>query len=221
MFDAVGMSLRAVAEHSAYGFPMVFVAGALTSIGPCVAPRFIAVAALTTGQTPGKALGTTASFVGGLAAAYATFGLAASLLGRVTEASSAIYALVAAAMFLGGVATLAAGKPRHCSHSESAPLQRSFGGPFLLGASFACVVSPCCTPLVVGILAYTTAVGNAVYGSALLVTFALGHALPVVAVGGAAGNLGRFFARLQVREATSIVSGALMLAMGLYYAVLA
>ena len=59
------------------------------------------------------------------------------------------------------------------------------------------------------------------YGSALLVTFALGHALPVVAVGGAAGNLGRFFARLQVREATSIVSGALMLAMGLYYAVLA
>jgi cytochrome c biogenesis protein CcdA len=51
--------------------------------------------------------------------------------------------------------------------------------------------------------------------------FALGHALPVVAVGGAAGNLGRFFARLQIREATSIVGGALMLAMGLYYAVLA
>jgi cytochrome c biogenesis protein CcdA len=95
------------------------------------------------------------------------------------------------------------------------------GGAMLLGASFALVVSPCCTPLVAGIVAYTSASGSAAYGSLLLVSFALGHALPIIPVAFGVNRAARLLQRHAVRQAASVVSATLMLALSAYYAVLA
>jgi cytochrome c-type biogenesis protein len=97
----------------------------------------------------------------------------------------------------------------------------SAGASFFLGASFALVVSPCCTPVVLGIVAYTSAAGSAVYGGALLACFAFGHALPLFAAACGARVIGSALQRHAVREAAGVLSAALMLALAAYYGILA
>lgn len=220
MLDPITQGLAAAGTRSVYAAPLIFVAGAASSVGPCVAPRFIAVAGLTAGKSRAQSLVLILAFVAGLTAIYASFGAVASLLGRASQLSTWTYATVALALAAGGLISLWRGQVQ-CSHSHARVNNTSAGGALLLGASFALVVSPCCTPLVIGILTYTSAAGNAVYASTLLACFALGHALPVVAVGfGTSGIMGAL-QRYGVRQAAGVVSATLMLGLAAYYAVLA
>ena len=219
MFDPFSQALRAVAAGSGYAFPLVFLAGAVSSIGPCVAPRFIAVAGLASHQERDRAAISVCSFVAGLMAVYGSFGAAASLLGRVAHISTEVYVFVALTLAAGGIVSLW-NDPRH-THCTARFSARSWGAAFFLGVSFALVLSPCCTPLVLGILAYTSAAGDPLYGSALLACFALGHALPVFAVATGARGVGVILERLVVRQAASVLSAAMMLALAAYYGVLA
>ncbi|HET9097710.1 MAG TPA: cytochrome c biogenesis protein CcdA [Candidatus Baltobacteraceae bacterium] len=220
MVDPFSMGLAAVSTRSVYAPPLVFLAGAASSVGPCVAPRFIAVAGLTAGKSRAQAIVQMFAFVTGLTAAYASFGAVASLLGRATQFSTWTYAALALALALGGLLTLWRGQ-EDCSHAHARANTAGAGGALLLGASFALVVSPCCTPLVIGILTYTSAAGNAAYGSALLACFALGHALPVMGVALGTGGVMGVLQRYGVRRAAGVVSATLMLGLAAYYAVLA
>lgn len=221
MFDPISQSLAAVGARSAYAPVLVAVAGVVSSIGPCVAPRLIAVAGLSAGKSRVRALGLVSAFVAGLTAAYAAFGAVSSLLGRATQLSTYIYVIVAAVLAVGGIITLWRGQ-NDCAHAHQHPSKKgSIGGALLLGASFALVVSPCCTPLVLGILAYTSAAGSPAYGSGLLACFALGHALPIVAVAFGMNGMTAALQRYGIRQAAGVISATLMLGLAGYYAVLA
>jgi cytochrome c biogenesis protein CcdA len=215
--DVVGAGLTAVAYHRANAPVLVFSAGVLSSIGPCVAPRLLALAACVTNAR--RPLRVTLAFVVGLVAAYAAFGAAASLLGQMRALQAWIYAVVAIAAIVGGAWQLVAARP-HVHGEPHVGTAPSLPGVALLGASFAFVVSPCCTPLVVAIAAYAANAADPWYGVALLATFALGHAVPlfVTALGGV--RFGRFLGRVVHAQAVGIVSGALMLGLGAYYALL-
>ena len=159
-------------------------------------------------------------FLLGLVSAYASFGFAAALLGRLLDIANWIYAMVALALLVGGILTLLPPNT-HTACRTYAPTRHGFpmslGGVFLLGASFACVIAPCCTPLVSTIVAYTAAVGDPWYGAALLALFALGHGLPIVLLGLGSGA---FIARVRaavLHEATSVASGALMIVLSAFY----
>lgn len=221
MFDPVSQGLAAAAARSAYAAPLAFLAGAVTSVGPCVAPRFIAIAGMTAGAPRIRVWSLVAAFVAGLTATYAAFGAVSSLLARATAFSTYTYVLVAVALALSGVITLWRDGDR-CDHRHEDPERRyTRGGAFLLGASFALVVSPCCTPLVAGILTYTSQAGTPLYGSALLACFALGHALPVLGVASGMSSVSSALGRFSVRQASSVVSATLMLGLAAYYAILA
>lgn len=210
-----------MSTHSIYAVPLVFAAGAASSLGPCVAPRFIAVAGIAAGKSRSQIIILTLSFIAGLVFTYAAFGAVSSLLLRATQVSGYTYALVAAALAAGGVWTLWREETR-CAHLDYASKHGTgAGAAFLLGCSFALVVSPCCTPLVLGIVAYTSESGNAVYASELLCCFALGHALPVIAVAFGVQRVNALLERYAVRQAASVVSATLMLGLAGYYAVLA
>jgi cytochrome c-type biogenesis protein len=109
----------------------------------------------------------------------------------------------------------------HCTTHVPVRRRAGFGGSFLLGASFALVLSPCCTPLVIVILAYTSTSGDPWYGSALLAIFAVGHALPLLGIGAGAQRVGALLARPRLKSATSTAAATLMLSLAAYYAVLA
>lgn len=218
MIDPIAASAFAVAQRTAAAPFLVWLSGVVSSFGPCVAPRFVALAACSAQARSPRAL--LAAFIGGLVAAYASFGCAASLFVVAHAASSKVYALVAAALFAGGAVTIVRADEGCCGAPSGRAPARSLGGVFLLGASFAFVLSPCCTPLVLMVLAYTSSVGDPLYGAGLLGAFGLGHALPLIALGAAGTGFASAVRRMIPEQAVSIASGALMVGLAGYYALL-
>lgn len=208
MTDALGDALAAVAARSAATYPLVFAAGVVTSIGPCAAPRYVAVAACAhAARHPWRIV---AAFAAGLIGAYVVLGLAAGTAGALWKASTLVYVVLAAALAVSGAVTLWNANGKACAHGGEAcahgdeacvhhgeeythhgeacvhdrgPQNTSLGGVLLLGASSVLVVSPCCTPVVAGIAGLTFASGRSFDGAALLAAFACGHAVPLIAAG--------------------------------------
>ena len=218
MIDVVAAGVQAVAARSALAYPLVFAAGALTGVGPCAAPRFVAVAALANGAVrPAFAI---AAFVAGLVGASVALGLAGGALGAVLAASGLLYA--ALAIVLGTAGMLALWRGDAASHHHDVRVRGSgLSGAFVLGASCALVVAPCCTPVLTSIAGLTTGGGPTLGAAAYLATFGLGHAAPVVAAGAFGTRVAQLLRRLSASQAPAVVSGGLMLALAGYYGVLA
>jgi cytochrome c-type biogenesis protein len=199
----------------------VFAAGVASSIGPCVAPRFIAVTSCITGQR--RPIITLAAFLGGLIGTYMLFGLAASLISDIVTIAPLVYALVAVGLVVGGILTLARAKFRDHDHDheDDVPARpRSLIRTALFGASFALVISPCCTPMIAVIVAYTSLVGHPIYGSLLLAVFGIGHSVPLLCYGLVDARFSRWVSRFSFEQALQIASGTMMLVLGAFYLVL-
>ncbi len=219
MFDPITQGLAAASSQTPFAFPLAFAAGAATCLGPCVAPRFIAAAGLAANRSRRDGALAIASFVAGLVTSYASFGVLAHALERLGALSGWVYGIVAACLAYAGVRELWQDE-KLCAHAERVG-SRGAGQAYFLGASFALVVSPCCAPMLLGIVTYSAAAGNSGYAGALLACFALGHALPVFCVAAGAGGVGAVLRRYALRQAAGVVSATLMLALAGYYAVLA
>ena len=216
MTDPLSEAVATVVRGDATRLPLVVLAGAVTSIGPCVAPRYVALASVLTGER--RAL-TLAAFVTGAMTVYAALGLGAGLLGLVTHNAAAFDAILAAVLAGAGLATLVRGP--QCEHVHRAALQpRRLSGVFSLGAASALVVSPCCTPVVAAVAAFPMLDASPVTRAVLLGAFAFGHAAPIVLLGSAGALCARPLRRWNASAAPSVVSGTLMLALGAYYGLL-
>jgi len=220
MFDPIAQSLRAVSVHSPYAAPFVFSAGVATSLGPCAAPRFVAAAGLGSRNSRARTLRLTAACIFGLASTYALFGAASPLLTRAAQLSPYTYIAVSCALAVCAIAALWR-EESDCRHTLRNARPAGIGAAFLLGASFALVVSPCCTPLLLAVATYGAATGNAAYSAAMLACFALGHAVPIAAAALGAERAAAAFHARSIRSAATVVSAGLMLALAGYYAVLA
>jgi cytochrome c-type biogenesis protein len=218
VIDLLAGTLQAVGSGTAIAYPLAFGAGAVTSAGPCVAPRYLTLAAILHGAARPWAV--IAAYVGGLVAAMIALGLALDLLTLVRNVTTIVDAVLAIALATAGLATLARGGT--CvEHHAHRPQALGVGGIALLGAGGALVVSPCCTPVLLAIagLAVTgSRLGNA---ALLLAAYALGHALPLLLAGAAGAPLVRAFATFAGTHAPATVSGTLMLALASYYGVIA
>jgi cytochrome c-type biogenesis protein len=95
------------------------------------------------------------------------------------------------------------------------------GGPLLLGAASAFVVSPCCTPMLAAIVATAAELGRPLAGAAILACFAIGHALPLFLISSPGTLIGRFRFTGSAAQAPAIIGGALLLCLGAYYGALA
>jgi cytochrome c-type biogenesis protein len=218
--DPIRLAVDAAAAQTAWAPPLAALAGIATSFGPCVAPRFVAVAALVAGRTGTARWKLLAAFAIGLCCAYALVGMTSGLLGRVAAQSAYMYAALALAFGLGGSIALV-WTSHDVGRIAHAPGPASHGGALLLGASFALVASPCCTPIVAALAGIGAASANPWLGATTLGAFAFGHALPLVAAGMGSGRVADALRRWKLEPALATVGGALMLALGGYYALLA
>ncbi len=221
MFDLIGSSFQSMSTGAASASMLVFGVGVLSSAGPCVAPRFIAVTGLVLGESRPAAIQLTAGFLAGLVAVYISFGLLSSLLLRISGFSQQLYLLLAGVMLVGALLALIRPSEQSCAPMNPNLRCPSVGGALLLGASSALVVSPCCTPLLLGIVSYTSAVSNPGYGALLLGCFALGHATPVFILSAGANRLAEIVKHRHMNSAASTVACGLMMFLAGYYAVLA
>lgn len=219
MFDPIALGLRAVAEGSPGAFPLCLAAGIVSSAGPCAAPRLLAITGLAgTGDVRRSRIEPIVTYACGMIAVYALFGASASLFVRSIDLSIPLYGAIAAVLIVCGVLTLWNGRNAH-DHAPAA--KHSPGGTFMLGASSAFVFSPCCTPLMAAIVTFGASSGRPAYAAAALAVFGLGHALPALLLGSFAARIARNVHALGHAQPLAIVTGALFLAMGGYYAVLA
>jgi len=215
VIDPVATTLDAVARHDLARLPLAVAAGAMTSLGPCVAPRYVAMAAVI--ERSGQRGRSVLLFISGLLVGYAALGYGVGLLGALFTFATPLYAVLAIALSACGIAQLLR---RSCAsaHGHGSPVRAS--GVFSLGAGSALIISPCCTPIVAAIAGMNTLDGQPAVSATFFAAFALGHALPLLLLGATGSFVTARFAMCGGGSGAATISGTLMLALGAYYGVL-
>jgi cytochrome c-type biogenesis protein len=207
---------------------MLFGAGVLTSLTPCIYPMIPITAGIIAGtareETPrSRVIGLTLAFVAGLSLVYALAGLLAGLTGQLfgTVAASVWARLVVAGLLavfglaLLDVFTMAA--PARLAGWATGLGGGSYPAVFLLGATSGLVAAPCGAPAFAAVLTWVSTTGSAGLGFLYLFVFSLGMTALLFVVGVSSGVARRL---PKAGAWTSWVKrgcGMVLLLMSLYY----
>ena len=185
--------------------PLLFVAGVLTSLTPCIYPMIPITAAIVGGQTAGETrvarwrpLLLSLTYAIGLAAVYSALGLFAGLTGTLFGTVSTnpwLYFAMANLLVIAGLAMLDVIPVRLPSslvqRAATAGTRGRFSGAFIMGAMSGLVAAPCSAPVMAAVLTWVTMTKSAWLGFAYLFAFSLGMCALLVAVGVSSGTLSR------------------------------
>ena len=184
--------------------PVLFAAGVLTSLTPCVYPMIPITAAIVggTGTGPEKSRRQVAvltfSYVIGLALVYSLLGLLAGLSGTLFGSVSAnpwllfgmanLLLLAALAMLdVVPVSLPSALAAKSATVGEGGRI----GGAFLMGAASGLVAAPCSAPVMAAVLTWVSRTKSAALGFTYLFAFSLGMCTLLVIVGLFSGAVSR------------------------------
>lgn len=190
MFTAEAIQ-GALEGKSMLAYPLVFGAGLLTSLTPCVYPLIpvtVSILGAKKAQSRGKAFLLALSYVLGIAVTYAALGAVAALTGSVFGSVAAnpwvniAMAVLLAALSLNMLEVFQFRLPGLAGASAGAR-QAGVVSNFLLGLAFGLVASPCTAPVLGAVLLWVGKSASVVRGSTLLFTFALGMGAFLLAVG--------------------------------------
>lgn len=195
--------------NPAAALPLLFGAGVLTSLTPCVYPMIPITAAIVGGQSSSEQSGATKAskwrpaglsllYVVGLASVYAGLGLLAGLTGTMFGTVSAnpwAYFTMANLLMIAGLSMLDVLPVR----VPAAIMQRAANagtggraaGALIMGAASGLVAAPCSAPVMAAVLTWVSTTRSALLGFTYLFTFSLGMCTLLVLVGISAGTLSR------------------------------
>ena len=89
-------------------------------------------------------------------------------------------------------------------------------GAAALGGAFAVAVCPLCTPALVVLLGVSASVGSILFGTLLLLAFAIGRAVPILLGGYAVATLEALTPLTRYQRAFEVIGAAVMMLMGIY-----
>lgn len=184
---------------------LLFFAGVLTSLTPCIYPMIPITAAIVGGQVVGgvkpprwRAPLLTFSYVMGLALVYAFLGLVAGLTGTIFGSISTnpwLYFGMANLLILAALAMLDVLPIRLpaalLTRASNAGTAGRFSGAFVMGAVSGLVAAPCSAPVMAAVLTWVTTTKQAALGFVYLFSFSLGMCTLLVAVGLFSGTVTR------------------------------
>ena len=185
--------------------PILFIAGVLTSLTPCIYPMIPITAAIVGGSSVGDAprprartVALTLSYVIGLATAYASLGLFAGLSGTIFGSVSTnpwLYFAMANLLVLAALAMLDVIPVRLptalLTRAATAGEGGKISGALIMGAVSGLVAAPCSAPVMAAVLTWVTATKSGVLGFIYLFVFSLGMCTLLVIVGLFSGSLAR------------------------------
>jgi thiol:disulfide interchange protein DsbD len=185
--------------------PILFIAGVLTSLAPCIYPMIPITAAIVGGTAVGepararsRTVVLTLTYVVGLALAYASVGLFAGLTGTLFGSVSTnpwLYFAIANLLVIAALAMLDVIPVRVPSwlltRAATAGRGGSLYGVFVMGAASGLVAAPCSAPVMAAVLTWVTATKSGVLGFIYLFVFSLGMCSILVLVGLFSGALAR------------------------------
>lgn len=205
--------------------PLVFLAGIVSFISPCVLPlvpgylSVIGGSATTSRKASRNVVPSTLLFLAGFLLMFVALGASASLIGSALRehlvwlnrgAGILIVVFGLSMLGIGWSGTFGAG----WQHVVQSTARR--GGPVLLGVAFAIAWTPCVGPILGTILGLAAESAHLQTGAFLLLVYGLGLALPFLAVALGFGRFLGFFRTLQRHyRVVELVGGALLIAMGL------
>ena len=185
--------------------PILFIAGVLTSLAPCIYPMIPITAAIVGGSAVGEApraraqtVLLTFAYVLGLSLAYASVGLFAGLTGTLFGLVSTnpwVYFAMANLLIVAALAMLEVIPVRVpawlLTRAATAGKGGSLYGVFVMGAASGLVAAPCSAPVMAAVLTWVTATKSGVLGFIYLFVFSLGMCTLLILVGLFSGTVAR------------------------------
>ena len=171
---------------SAGTFAVLFAAGVLTSLTPCVYPLIpitVSVFGARQSEHRARSAALSATYVGGIAAMYSVLGLFAALSGKAFGSFlSSPWVIAVLAVFLVALAASMFGAfeialPYSLQQKLSGVKGAGFAGAFGMGLVAGIIAAPCTGPVLAGVLAYVATQRSAVLGFWMLFTYAVGMGL--------------------------------------------
>ncbi|MGH3004698.1 MAG: cytochrome c biogenesis CcdA family protein [Gaiellaceae bacterium] len=217
-------------EVAGLSLPLVFAAGVVSFISPCVLPLvpgyLSTVSGVTFEEIASHRRGVTrrvgiasALFFAGFLGVFVALGASASVLGALLDDNRLWLNRGAGALIvLFGLAMLGVGwsgtlGPRWTSAVQGAA--RTRGGPVALGVAFAFCWTPCVGPILASVLVLAGASASLASGVLLLAVYGLGLAAPFLLVGFGFTRSLAAFRRIQAHyRAIQASAGVLLVAMG-------
>ncbi len=198
--DFSGLS-DALTANPLAALPLLFVAGLLTSLTPCVYPMIPITVALVGQESVGarqsrwRPLLLTLSYVVGVALVYAILGVIAGMSGTIFGSISSnpwLYFLQANVLLLAGLFmldvftfTIPASTLAWATRVGGGG---HYGGAFAMGSVSGLVAAPCGAPVMAAVLTWVTRTQSAVLGFIYLFVFSLGMCALLVVVGVSSGS---------------------------------
>ncbi len=226
LLDGVGDIIRA---QGWLAFPACFLGGIVSSASPCVLAMIPLVIGYVGGYAEGsqrKAIQYSLTFTLGLTITFTVLGIIAGAMGRLFGDVGKFwyYVLPPVAILLGlylffsEKLNLNFGLPQRLMPKKTALL-----GALLLGLFFGIVASPCATPVLAVILTLAAAKRDVAYSGAMLLAYALGHWVLVLAAGISAGFAQRALASKGISNFASYskkTAGVILAGVGAYLFIL-
>lgn len=184
---------------------LLFIAGVLTSLTPCIYPMIPITAAIVGGQSAdgtavprSRTVFLTLAYVAGLAVVYATLGVVAGMTGTIFGTVSTnpwLYFAMANVLVLAALSMLDVIPVRIPSaliaRASTAGTAGRVSGALLMGAASGLVAAPCSAPVMAAVLTWVTKTQRPILGFAYLLSFSFGMCALLVAVGLFSGTLAR------------------------------
>ena len=167
--------------------PLLFLAGVLTSLNPCIYPMIPITAAVVGGTATGgtvsrlRVAALSLTYALGLAIVYSVLGLVAGMSGTIFGAVSSnpwVYFAMAQVLILAALAMLDVIPIRVpaflMQRAATAGEGGRFTGALVMGAMSGLVAAPCGAPVMASVLTWVTTTKSAALGFAYLFSFSLG-----------------------------------------------
>lgn len=206
---------------------LVFLAGIITSIGPCNLSMVPVIVGYIGGQDASRRKGFVISllFTLGTATTFMLLGLFIAVAGGIFGVKKmVIYYLVAGVCIILGLNLMGILK-FNINYGSSllryADNAKGLSGSYFLGLVMGLVGSQCGTPVLLVILSLALASGRWFYGATLLFVYALGRGVPIIAAGTFTGLLTRMDAFARWNNILEKAAGLIIVIMGGYFAWLA
>jgi cytochrome c-type biogenesis protein len=208
---------------SAVSLAIIFLAGLLTSLTPCM----LSMLPITVGYIGGyeakgrwQAAIQSSWFSLGLATTLAILGILAASLGRVYgQIGVGLPIVVSAIAIIMGLNLLEVLPLRFPSLGATDWIKDDFPAglrSYLLGLTFGLIASPCSTPVLATLLAWVAGTQNLVLGAGLLLAYTGGYVTPLIVAGTFTASIKKL---LELRRWSSWInpaSGVLLIGFGVF-----
>ncbi len=213
-----------IADHVALAYAAVFLAGVMTSLGPCNLSMVPVIIGYVGGQhevSRRRGFWLSIFFTLGSSLTFMLLGVVAATIGGLFGTEKKIlYWIVALVCFLIGLNLLRALPLNFDFLTRLQPKRVSRTGLFgalLLGLVVGLAGSQCGTPVLVAILGIAMAKGKLAYGATLLFGYGLGRGVPIVLAGTFTGVIKALPAMENWTRWMENAAGVVLIAIGVYF----